>query len=146
VLVDIGQVLASFADCLVVVGGWTPDLLLPDAAEPHVGSIDVDVALDAAKLNDGRYVELVKLLLDTKRYRSGDKEFQLLVDVDLNDGERPVQVEVEFLAPKEVKLKKHTPKLLADFRVLQVEAVSEAFRSPVEHKLSARMCAAQRTR
>ena len=28
VLVDIGQVLASFADCLVVVGGWTPDLLL----------------------------------------------------------------------------------------------------------------------
>lgn len=57
VLVDIGQVLASFADCLVVVGGWTPDLLLPDADEPHVGSIDVDLALDAAKLNDGRYAE-----------------------------------------------------------------------------------------
>lgn len=30
VLVDVGQVLASFADCLVVVGGWTrtPDLIL----------------------------------------------------------------------------------------------------------------------
>ena len=136
VLVDIGQVLASFADCLVVVGGWTPDLLLPDADEPHVGSIDVDLALDAAKLNDGRYAELVKLLLDTKRYRPGDKEFQLVVEVDLKDGERPVQVEVEFLAPKEVKLKKHTPKLLADFRVLQVEAASEAFRNPVEHTLS----------
>jgi hypothetical protein len=25
VLVDVGQVLASFADCFVVVGGWTPD-------------------------------------------------------------------------------------------------------------------------
>ena len=136
VLVDIGQVLASFADCLVVVGGWTPDLLLATADEPHVGSIDVDLALDAAKLNDGRYAELVKLLLDTKRYRPGDKEFQLVVEVALNDGERPVQVEVEFLAPKEVKLKKHTPKLLADFRVLQVEAASEAFRNPVEHKLS----------
>lgn len=136
VLVDVGQVLASFADCLVVVGGWTPDLLLPDADEPHVGSIDVDLALDAAKLNDGRYAELVKLLLDTNRYRPGEKEFQLVVDVDLNDGERPVQVEVEFLAPKEVKLKKHAPKLLTDFRVLQVEAASEAFRSPVEHKLS----------
>jgi len=136
VLVDIGQVLASFADCLVVVGGWTPDLLLATADEPHVGSIDVDLALDAAKLNDGRYAELVKLLLDTKRYRLGDKEFQLVVEVDLKDGERPVQVEVEFLAPKEVKLKKHTPKLLADFRVLQVEAASEAFRNPVEHTLS----------
>lgn len=44
VLVDVGQVLASFVDCLVVVGGWTPDLLLPDADERHVGSIDVDLA------------------------------------------------------------------------------------------------------
>lgn len=28
VLVDLGQVLAKFEDCLVVVGGWVPDLLL----------------------------------------------------------------------------------------------------------------------
>jgi hypothetical protein len=135
VLVDVGQVLASFVDCLVVVGGWTPDLLLPDADEPHVGSIDVDLALDAAKLNDGRYAELVKLLLDTKRYRVGEKDFQLVVEVDLKDGEKPVQVEVEFLAPKEVKLKKHKPKLLTDFRVLQIEACSEAFHNPVELKI-----------
>ena len=26
VLIDIGQVLGSFRDCLVVVGGWVPDL------------------------------------------------------------------------------------------------------------------------
>ena len=136
VLVDLGQVLASFVDCLVVVGGWTPDLLLPDADEPHVGSIDVDLALDAAKLNDGRYAELVKLLLDTKRYRAGEKEFQLVAKVDLKDGERPVQVEVEFLAPKKVKLKKNKPKLLTDFRVLQIDVCSEAFHNPVELKLA----------
>lgn len=135
VLVDVGQVLASFVDCLVVVGGWTPDLLLPDAEEPHVGSIDVDLALDAAKLNDGRYAELIKLLLDTKRYRPGEKDFQLVVEVDLKDGEKPVQVEVEFLAPKEVKLKKNRPKLLADFRVLKVEACSEAFHAPVQLRI-----------
>ena len=29
-LVDLGQVLAVFHDCLVVVGGWVPDLLIPD--------------------------------------------------------------------------------------------------------------------
>ena len=136
VLIDLGQVLASFADCLVVVGGWTPDLLLPKADVPHVGSIDVDIALDAAKLNDGRYAELVQLLLDTKRYRRGDKDFQLVVEVDLKDGETPLQVEVEFLAPREVKLKKRKPKLLQGFRVLQVEAASEAFRDPVVLQLS----------
>ena len=55
VLIDLGQVLAAFEDCLVIVGGWVPGLLLADADEPHVGSIDVDLALDAARLAQGRY-------------------------------------------------------------------------------------------
>ena len=138
VLVDLGQVLASFADCMVVVGGWTPDLLMPEAEEPHVGSIDVDLALDAAKLNEGRYAELLKLLLDTRRYRPGEKDFQLIVDVDLRDGDKPVQVEVEFLAPKEVKLKKNKPKLLPGFRVLQADGCGVAFHAPVVLKLDCR--------
>lgn len=139
VLVDVGQVLASFEDCLVVVGGWIPDLLVPDAEEPHIGSIDVDLALDAAKLNDGRYAELLKLLLDTKRYKIGAKDFQLVVDVDLEDGEKPVQVEVEFLAPREVKLKKNRPKLLKGFRVLQADGCGTAFHAPQKLILSGKM-------
>lgn len=51
VLVDVGQVLASFADCLVVVGGWTPDLLMTDVDAPHIGSIDVDLSF-FARLNN----------------------------------------------------------------------------------------------
>jgi hypothetical protein len=136
VLVDVGQVLASFTDCLVVVGGWVPDLLIPEAEESHIGSIDVDLALDAAKLDKGRYAEMLKLLIDTKRYRQGEKEFQLVTDVDLKDGDKPVQVEVEFLAPKDVKLKKNKPKLLPGFRVLQTEACGVAFNSPIEQKVT----------
>lgn len=33
----------------------------------------MDLALDADKLKDGRYPELLKLLLDAQRYRSGTK-------------------------------------------------------------------------
>jgi len=135
VLVDLGQVLAAFQDCLVVVGGWVPDLLILEAEEPHVGSIDVDLALDAGKLNEGRYAELLKLLFDTRRYRPGAKPFQLLTEVDLGDGGQPIQVEVEFLAPKEVKLKKNKPKLLQNFRVLQADGCGTAFNAPVEIEL-----------
>ena len=110
VLIDVGQVLASFKDCMVVVGGWIPDLLITDSDEPHSGSIDVDIALDAAKLNNGRYADLLKLLLDTRRYKPGAKSFQLVTDVDLKDGHPAVQVEVEFLAPAAFKLKKNRPK------------------------------------
>ncbi|MGI8603320.1 MAG: nucleotidyl transferase AbiEii/AbiGii toxin family protein [Verrucomicrobiales bacterium] len=130
VLVDVGQVLGSFRDAIVVVGGWVPDLLFPDADPRHVGSIDVDLALDAVKLGDGRYAELLKLLLDTGRYDQGDKDFQLVTTVDLGDGEVPVRVEVEFLASSDVKLKKNHPKLVEGFRVLRFPACAAAFEHP----------------
>ena len=98
VLVDVGQVLASFHDSIVVVGGWVPDLLLAGEEPKHIGSIDVDIALDAEKLNDGRYAELLKLLLVTGRYKKGEKAFQLVTEVRLEDGEPPVVVALEFLA------------------------------------------------
>lgn len=138
VLVDVGQVLASFSDAMVLVGGWVPDLLLPDAEPEHVGSIDVDFALDAAKLGNGRYADLLELLLDTGRYRRGEKAFQLVTDVDLGDGARPVRVDVEFLASSDVKLKKNRPKLVQGFRVLQFEACAVAFESPTSVRVSGR--------
>jgi hypothetical protein len=146
VLVDLGQVLAAFMDCLVLIGGWIPDLLLPDSDEPHIGSIDVDLALDAAKLNEGRYADLLKLLLGTKRYKHGAKDFQLVVAVDLKDGERPVEVEVEFLAPKDMIIRKNHPKRLKGFRVLRADACGTAFRAPAELPLSGKnVCGANNT-
>lgn len=66
VLVDLGQVLGSFfTDSIVVVGGMAPALLLTAAEEAHIGSIDIDLALETDKLREGRYAEIVKLLLDT---------------------------------------------------------------------------------
>ncbi len=62
-LVDVMQVLASFHDCLVLVGGWVPHILIEDPNEQHIGSIDVDLALDIDKLSEGRYAEMLKLLL-----------------------------------------------------------------------------------
>ena len=134
VLVDVGQVLGSFHDTMVIVGGWVPDLLLRDTIPEHMGSIDVDLALDVEKLADGRYAELLRLLLDTGRYRLGDKAFQLLTDVNLNDGEIPVTVAVEFVAPSDVSLKKNHPKLVEGFRVLQFPACRAAFHAPVERR------------
>jgi hypothetical protein len=139
VLVDAGQVLAAFSDAIVVVGGWVPDLLVSEPSSAHVGSIDVDLALDVAKLGDGRYAELLKLLLDTGRYRRGDKDFQLQVAVDLGDGQPSVRVDLEFLASDELKLKKNRPKLLEGFRVLRHPAFAAAFGNPEKVELEGKM-------
>ena len=130
VLVDVAQVLASFTDAMVLVGGWVPDMLLTNPADPHVGSLDVDFALNAVKLSDGRYAELLSLLLDTRRYELGEKPFQLVASVDLEDGGLPIRVDIEFLAPAEMRLEKNRPKLIEGFRVLQVEACAAAFSEP----------------
>ena len=63
VLVEIGQILGSFKGRFAIVGGAVPWLLLGNEDMPHVGTLDVDLGLDAAALGDGEYVHLVKALL-----------------------------------------------------------------------------------
>lgn len=139
VLVDLGQVLGSFfEDSIVVVGGWVPDLLLPDAEEPHIGSIDVDLALDADKLRDGRYAAIVKSLLATRRYAQTDEQFKLRARVDLGDGGAVIVVDVDFLKPLEKRKKRKSPRALEDFRPLDADACSAAFRNPESVKVDGR--------
>jgi len=147
VLIDVGQVLASFKNSIVLVGGWVPDLLITEPIRHHVGSIDVDIALDAAKLMDGRYAELLSLLLDTRRYEPGEKEFQLFTVVDLKDGEGAVRVDVDFLAPQEMDLRvPRASRRLKNFRVLQADGCAEAFHEPRVVTIDGQMVSGARNR
>jgi hypothetical protein len=121
------------------VGGWVPDLLLPDAEEPHVMSIDVDLAMDSKKLTDGRYADLLSLLLDTHRYQRSDKPFQFYTIVDLEDGQAPIRVDIDFLAPTEFKLRSAHPKNIESFRVQQADGCGAAFRAPETITIEGRM-------
>ncbi len=46
VLIELTHLLSEYRDDIVLVGGWIPPLLLTDATETQVGSIDVDLALN----------------------------------------------------------------------------------------------------
>jgi hypothetical protein len=50
VLVEIGQILGSFKGKFAVIGGAVPWLLLGNEDMPHVGTLDVDLGLDAEAL------------------------------------------------------------------------------------------------
>jgi len=135
VLLDLGQVLGSyFADGIVVVGGWVPALLLPDATEVHVGSIDVDLALNPDHLRDGRYAEIVKSLLATGRYTQTDRQFKLRAVVDLKDGGASIAVDVDFLKPHE-KRRAKKPRQLENFRPLDADGCAVAFVHPERLKI-----------
>lgn len=66
-LIELGTVLGSYRDALVLVGGWVPYFLLednkgPDAGFRHVGSIDIDFAVDPAIVDSAGYAEIVELI------------------------------------------------------------------------------------
>ena len=131
VLIDLGQVLASFEDCLVLVGGSVPDLLIIGADEPHVGSIDIDLALDTEKLAQGHYAKLIESLLKTGHYHQAEEPFKLYAEVDIEDGEGQIRVDVDFLKSPEAKIKKNKPKLIKGFRPLDVIGCETVLRNPV---------------
>jgi hypothetical protein len=127
VLVEIGQILGSFQGKFAVVGGAVPWLLLDNVEMPHVGTIDIDLGLDAAALQNGEYVHLVEALR-TKGYgQSALKKFQLVRTMKATDG-NPIQVNIDFLMPREVQIEKNKPPILDDFAVQRADGADLALR------------------
>jgi hypothetical protein len=96
VLIEVLTVLAKDLDKLAVVGGWVPELLFPDRG--HIGSLDVDLALDARALKPLAYESIKKKLLAAGYEQEADmpnrffrpiRGTQLQVKVDLITGEFP---------------------------------------------------------
>ena len=61
--------LGDLMDDLVIIGGLVPSLIveqtaLPDGAHAHVGTMDLDVGLQLALLDEGRYRKLTERLRD----------------------------------------------------------------------------------
>ncbi len=64
VLAELLTYLGPYREDIVVIGGWVPFLLTQGVAkdEPHVGSLDVDLALNAAGISDEAYARIEKIL------------------------------------------------------------------------------------
>jgi hypothetical protein len=95
VLVELIHVLGEFKDSMVLVGGWVPPLLYPKDARDHVGSIDIDLALN--HVVDQETYQTIRDALVKRGYREGEQPFIFYRDVPSPPGE-PIMVEVNFLA------------------------------------------------
>ncbi|WP_436156171.1 nucleotidyl transferase AbiEii/AbiGii toxin family protein [Polaromonas sp. LjRoot131] len=140
VLIELGQVLGAYTDRFVVIGGSVPWLLCPGAEPAHIGTIDVDLCLDAEALGDGEYANLIDLLARAG-YRRGESQmraFQMVRAVNLDEGE-PIDIVVDFLMPKNAKIVKNKPPILAGFAVQRADGADLAARNFVQRELSGQM-------
>lgn len=130
-LLEIGQILGSFDGKFAIIGGAVPWLLLAVEDMPHVGTLDIDISLDAEALGDGEYAKLVEALLSHGYAQSGSmRRFQLVREVPTEDGGPPVAVIVDFLMPKDAVIDKNSPPLIADFAVQRADGADLAIRFP----------------
>lgn len=95
VMLELVRLLGEYQDGMVIVGGWVPELLLPTARTKHIGSTDVDVALDHRKIDEAGYRTIREHLL-RHAYVEGGQPFIFFREAQVSD--RPIVVKVDFLA------------------------------------------------
>ena len=93
VLIELVQILGEYREQMVLIGGWVPFFLF---GPEHVGSIDVDIALDREEITDDVY-RTIRQHLETRGYVQGEQPFIFTRSVTIGEG-APIVVEVDFLA------------------------------------------------
>jgi hypothetical protein len=96
VLLELLHLLGEYRDDIVVVGGWVPQLVLPRGPTPHVGSIDVDLALNHRNLREAGYATIQALLVRRGYEQDPRQPFIYHRTVVVNGN--ALKVEVDFLA------------------------------------------------
>jgi len=131
---DVAHLLGPFREQIVVVGGLVPSLTVdPIDGHSHVGTIDIDLALDAEKLReDDAYAKVIQLLEKGGFKRGVEqehehlREFQMMTIVDLQDGGPPVKVELDLLKPRKAKISKRKRPLVEGLRVQDMDGLDLA--------------------
>jgi hypothetical protein len=96
VLIELMTILGEFRDHIVLTGGWIPYFLVEERRHEHVGSLDIDIALDFQEISDDSYQTILQALKN-RGYRQGEQPFIFYRIITASDG-RNVSVEVDLLA------------------------------------------------
>jgi hypothetical protein len=131
VLIELVHLLGEIKDEMVIIGGWTPTFLLPQSEEPHIGSLDIDVALNFSKIPNDTYQTILKTFL--KRGYTQDKEqpFRFFRKVK-TEGIEPVNVEVDLMAGEYGGTgKRRRTQKVQDIRARKVRGCDLAFDSSI---------------
>jgi len=109
VMREIFLYLKPYRNQIVLIGGWVPYFLLekykyPGEYDQHVGSLDIDVALDAFSIPETAYRSILEILRERGFYHKKDTQGRdipasFLKKVVFGDG-KEIEVRIDFLAPE----------------------------------------------
>ncbi|MCL6088185.1 MAG: hypothetical protein M1475_07210 [Actinobacteria bacterium] len=85
VIVEVMTILGSYRDSIILIGGWVPYFILDKKGKDHIGSIDIDLALDSKKISDESYRSILELL-KKRGYIQGSQPFIFNRKINTKDG------------------------------------------------------------
>jgi hypothetical protein len=134
VMLELAHLLGEYQEGMVIVGGWVPQLLISDAQRIHIGSLDVDIALDHRILQDAGYKTIMRHLLEHD-YRQGEQPFIFYRTVKIDN--RSYEVEVDFLAGEYAGTARgHRTQKIQDLRPRKARGCDLALQMATERAIS----------
>jgi len=125
VLIELVHLLGEYRENTVLIGGWIPELLLSGRTSLHVGSMDIDLALDHRRIGPAGYKMIREILLN-RGYIQGTQPFIYYRDVE--SGNKIIRVQVDFLSGEYAGTgKDHRHQKIQDLLVRKVRGCELAF-------------------
>lgn len=141
VMIELGQILGSYREKFVIVGGAVPWLLMPNVNPAHIGTLDIDLNLSPEALSEGEYASLIETLEKSNYERNveGLKPFQLRRWVKPQDGGDAIPIIIDLLMPEDANPRKNRPSLVDGLRVIEASGARVALKHYVNCPLKGAM-------
>jgi len=147
-MLELFTALKAYSDALVLVGGWVPYFLLERDQGPHefkhIGSIDIDLAVDPKYIGAHEYASIVEIIkrrdYAPRKNRMGNIipfSFEKNVPSPIDGKEHTISVDFLTSEPEKLIGRKHRHrKVQPDLPARTMRGCPLAFRYNVEHELS----------
>jgi hypothetical protein len=135
VLLELVHLLGEYRDSIVLIGGMVPRLLIPQAEESHIGTVDVDLALDHRRFEEAGY-RTVHELLTSRGYERDDQQ-PFIYRRRFNLEGRPVTVQVDLLSGEYGGTgRSRRTQRVQDVRPRKARGAELAFEQPLDVEIS----------
>jgi hypothetical protein len=144
-LLELMLALRSYRESLVLIGGWVPYFLLEKYQQSgvefqHVGSQDIDIAVDPRKVDGKQYATIVELIKKRGYLPKEGSAFSFVKEVKLATGKTEV-IQIDFLGPEyggTVKSKRHQ-RVQGKMLIRKARGADIVFEHNIEFELSGKL-------
>jgi hypothetical protein len=126
VLIEVTNLFTQYEDEMIVIGGWTPELLFPEG--DHIGSVDVDFLCNQLEMEDPGYLNIKRILEKNGYTEHPDNffSFQKIIIVD----EMPYTVDLDLLTGMHGSTPKRRSQKFQGISALKLRGGDFAFECP----------------